>query len=153
MKLVINTQHRENYAAHNGFNGEYYWKYKGGNTYVVRDLTMDQINKIANEGIPTLTSLIEERNDYFEEYILDWEIVEDSVKECEEWETPIEFIWGGDRWSCLREKAAGVYDCWANGIALKVESWIPLAGGERAHYECKYYDAKGQIVDIYKETA
>lgn len=153
MKLVINTQIRENYAAHNGFNGEYYWKYKGGNTYVVRDLTMDQINKIANHGIPTLTSLIEEFNNYFEEFILDWEIVEDSALECEEWETPIEFVWGGDRWLCLCEKAAGVYDCWANGIALKVESWIPLAGGERAHYECKYYDAKGQIVDIYKEAA
>ena len=42
MKLVITTQIRENYAAHNGFTGEYYWKYKGGNTYVVDGITPKQ---------------------------------------------------------------------------------------------------------------
>ena len=60
--LVIQTQYRENYAAHNedykhGID-EPYWKFKGGSTYFVTDLTSKQINKIANGGIPKLLSLI-----------------------------------------------------------------------------------------------
>jgi hypothetical protein len=156
MKMIINTQIRENYGAHD-WNGEgecpQYWKFKGGNTYVVRDLKESHVVKINMVGIPTLTSLIEERNEHFEEYILDYEIVEDSAKECEEWEAPIEFVWSGDRWLCLREKSAGEFDCWSDGITLKSESWIPLEGGERADYECKYYDSKGRMIDIYKEAA
>ena len=96
-KLVIQTQHRENYAAHNedythGVD-QPHWKYKGGNSYVVRDLSSAHINKIAQNGIPTLTALIESKNPAFEEYILGWEIVEDDAPECEEWESPIEFQW------------------------------------------------------------
>jgi len=30
MMLVIRTQFQENYAAHQGFTGEYRWKMKGG---------------------------------------------------------------------------------------------------------------------------
>ena len=150
MKLVIQTQIRENYGAHD-WNGEgecpQYWKCKGGNTFVVRDLTVDQAMKVGQNGIPTLTALIEDRNEYFEEYILDWAIVDNDVAECEEWETPTEFVWSGDRWLALREQRAGEYDCWANGIVLKSESWIPLKGGERAHYECNYYDSNNQRVE------
>ena len=60
--LVIQTQHRENYGAHN-WDGEgecpQHWKFKGGNTYFVTDLTTAQIDKIAQKGIPTLSLLIE----------------------------------------------------------------------------------------------
>ena len=60
--LVIQTQYRENYAAHNEDyvhgTSEPYWKFKGGSTYFVTDLTSEQINKIAQKGIPTLTKLI-----------------------------------------------------------------------------------------------
>jgi len=151
MKLVITTQVRENYGAHD-WNGEgecpQYWKMKGGNTYVVRDLKESHITKINLDGIPTLKSFIEEYSDYYEEYVLSYAIVGDDEKECEEWETPIEFIWGGDRWLCLREKAAGEYDCWANDIVFKSESWIPLRGGERAHYECKYFNSKNELVEV-----
>ena len=48
--LVINTQHRENYGAHDwDGKGEcpQHWKYKGGTTYFVTGLTGKQINKIA----------------------------------------------------------------------------------------------------------
>ena len=75
--LVIQTQVRENYGAHDwDGKGEcpQYWKFKGGHTYFVTDLTSAQINKIANGGIPTLTDLIEYKDTHFEEYILDWEI-------------------------------------------------------------------------------
>jgi len=87
-KLVITTQHKENYGAHD-WDGvgqcPQYWKFKGGNTYVVRDLTTAHINKIAQNGIPTLTTLIEHKSEAFEEYILGWEIVEDDAPECDDW--------------------------------------------------------------------
>ena len=129
-KLVIQTQHRENYAAHNedythGVD-QPYWKFKGGNTYVVRDLSVAHINKIAQNGIPTLTALIESKNEAFEEYILGWEIVDDSAPECEEWESPIEFQWRGDRWSCLRFTTNDEFGYMRKEILAKSEQWFPF---------------------------
>ena len=60
--LVIQTQYRENYAAHNeGYEhgvDEAHWKFKGGSTYFVTDLTESNINSIIDNGIPTLSKLI-----------------------------------------------------------------------------------------------
>ena len=55
--LVIQTQYRENYAAHNedykhGID-EPYWKFKGGSTYFVTNLTSEKNNKNAQNGKPT----------------------------------------------------------------------------------------------------
>jgi hypothetical protein len=146
MKLVIQTQIRENYAAHNGFNGEYYWKMKGGNTYVVRNLDARQAER-ARGGIPTLQKLIEEKNDYFEEYVLGFEVVEDNGYECEEWETPIEFYWVGDRWYARRTIENDEYGYMRKDILRSHESWIPLEGGERGHYKCEYQIVNGEWVD------
>lgn len=143
MKLVINTQCKENYAAHNGFTGEYYWKFKGGNTYVVNGLNSKQVNKIVDGGIPTLSKLIEDKNDYYEEYILGWEIVGDDETPWDEWETPVEFSWGGDRWLAGREILNDEYGYMRAGIAAKREEWIPLEGGERAHYKAEYLTPNG----------
>ena len=38
MMLVIRTQFQENYAAHQGFTGEYRWKMKGGSEYKVKNV-------------------------------------------------------------------------------------------------------------------
>jgi hypothetical protein len=155
MKLVIQTQIRENYAAHNGFNGEYYWKFKGGNTYVVRNLDARQAER-ARGGIPTLQKLIEEKNDYYEEYILGFEVVEDDANECEEWETPIEFSWGGDRWLADRIVKNDEYGYMRPEIAAAHESWIPQEGGERAHFKLTYEMQSGEMVpfkDLNKVSA
>lgn len=150
MKLVIETVCRENYAAHNSDYvagvSEDYWKNKGGNTYVVRNLKESHIVKINNDGIPTLRKLIEEKNEYYEEVIYMYGVVKDDAPEGEDWKAPIEFLWGGDRWLALRESAPTEYDIWPNDAALKVESWIPLEGGEEAHYECDYFDSKNRKV-------
>jgi len=140
-KLVIHTQHKENYGAHDwDGKGEcpQYWKFKGGNTYVVRDLSSAHINKIADQGIPTLTKLIESKSEAFEEYILGWEIMEDDARECEDWDSVIEFQWKGDRWTCLRFTFNGEHGYMRKEIHAKSEQWIPLEGGERAHYACQY---------------
>ena len=42
LKLVIHTQYKENYAAHDeGYEhgvSEPYWKFKGGSVYVIEDI-------------------------------------------------------------------------------------------------------------------
>ena len=151
--LVIQTQVRENYGAHDwDGKGEcpQYWKFKGGHTYFVTDLTSAQINKIAHGGIPTLTDLIEYKDSHFEEYILDWEI-RDLGKNgdgrgpiCEPGETPVEFYWGGDRWLCRTHHTPNPeYSCWNRAITGKAEQWIPLTGGDRSDYKCQYKTKNG----------
>ena len=151
--LVIQTQHRENYAAHNeGYKhgvDQAHWKFKGGNTYFVTDLTSKQINKIANGGIPTLTKLIESKNEMFEEYILDWEI-RDLGKNgdgkgpiCEPWETPIEFYWD-NVWKCRTHHTPDPeYAHWNRAIIGKAEQWTPLAEGDRKDYAVQYKTKNG----------
>jgi len=146
MKLVIQTQIRENYAAHNGFNGEYYWKMKGGNTYVVEGLSMKHVDKISDNGIPTLTKLIEEKSDYFEEYVIGWTVCNDNETRWEEWEHPTVLSWGGDRWLANRTIKNDEYGYMRAEIAAAHESWIPQEGGERAHFELTYEMQSGEMV-------
>lgn len=141
MKLVIQTQIRENYGAHDWDGvGECpdYWKFKGGNTYVVENLTANQVEKILDGGIPTITGLISEKNEYFEEYILSHEIVSDSATPWDEWETPVILSWGGDRWLAERTVENGEFGYMRSDIARKREEWIPQPGGERAHFQATY---------------
>ena len=149
-KLVIQTQYRENYAWREdgslGTGADAYWKFKGGDTYVVNNLTSSHINKIAQEGIPTLTKLIEFSNDAFQEYILGWEIMDDDAKVCEDWETPTEYVWGGDRWLCEKITKNDEYGYMRSDIVTKVESWIPQEAGERAHYDCHFEMVNGELL-------
>lgn len=73
MMLVIRTQVHENYAAHEGFTGEYYWKAKGGSEYKILDvpLNIDYAEVVAAAGV-------EKDNDYFQETIIDWSIEPDN---------------------------------------------------------------------------
>ena len=157
--LVIQTQHKENYGAHDwDGKGEcpQYWKFKGGNTYFVTGLTGKQINKIAQHGIPTLSKIIESKDEYFEEYILDWEI-RDLGKNgdgkgpiCEPWETPVEFYYHKDEkiantgWRCrTHHTPSPEYSHWRTEIISKAEQWVPGEGGERNHYKCQFKTKNG----------
>lgn len=62
MILVIATQDRENYAAHNGFTGEYYWKMKGGSMYKVTGIPA---HVGADEVVEIVRGEIERSDDYF----------------------------------------------------------------------------------------
>jgi hypothetical protein len=161
--LVIQTQYRENYAAHNedyvqGVSLDY-WKFKGGSTYIVTDLTAGQIAKIEANGIPALTDLIEYSNGATEEYILDWEI-RDLGKNgdgkgpiCESWETPIRFTYRRDEqlayngWHCSTHHTFGDDEYIAAPIRCKAEQWIPTSGGDRlaGSYACQYKTPSGWL--------
>jgi|TARA_R110001592_G_scaffold66277_3_gene203353 hypothetical protein len=152
--LVIQTQYRENYACHDeGYvhgTSESYWKFKGGSTYFVDDLTQAQIDKIVDGGIPTLSALIEYSNEASEEYVIDWEI-RDLGKNgdgkgpiCEPWETPVQFYWKMDRWLCrTHHTPTPEYSHWATGIVGRAEQWIPGEGNSRNDYKCQYKTANG----------
>ena len=138
MKIVIQTQVRENYGAHT-WDGKgacpQYWKFKGGNTYVVPNLTVAQTLKIKDQGIPTLTALLEERSEGFEEYVVDWSIQDDDVVVCEEWENPTELFWVGGRWVARRVTENGEYGYMRREVASKVEEYALLMGGDRENYK------------------
>ena len=82
MMLVIDTQDRENYAAHNGFTGEYYWKMKGGQSYKVLNIPQDaDPAKI----VETFRSDIEDLdNDYYRSEIIEYSLQNDD------WMSPFE---------------------------------------------------------------
>ena len=142
MKLVITTQSYENYGAHD-WDGTcecpQYWKPKGGDTYVVRDLTWEQVERIEAKGLPNLTSLIEIDDVYYREIIINSSITTDDDYECEPWESPVELSYNriAECWTAVRTIHRD--ECWADGIDYKMEGWVLAPGGERKHYNSNYY--------------
>jgi len=75
MKLIIEMQDMENYAAHqDGFTGEYHWKYKIGTTYVINDVDVNDLKALVEEVSPFIC----QDNDYFKSYIADWYVLADN---------------------------------------------------------------------------
>ena len=74
MKLIIEMQDEENYAAHEGFVGEYRWKYKFGSTYVINDVDVNNLDALIDEVKPFIC----EDNDYFKSYIATWYVLGDD---------------------------------------------------------------------------
>ena len=93
MKLVIHTQFKENYGAHDwDGKGEcpQYWKFKGGSTYVV-EASLNQA--MSGSFFTDVAKCIEYKNDYSEEYIVGENLVDDidfdPTKVVAEWDTAI----------------------------------------------------------------
>ena len=151
-KLVINTQYRENYAAHNedfvpGVSADY-WKFKGGTTYVVANITPAHAMKIGVHGIPNLEKLVTYSNPGSEEYILDYEIVEDdNAPVCEEWETPImlEFDTMLKAWRATKTTINGDMGYMRSEIAEKQESWMVLPENDRDDYRVLWTMKNGDL--------
>jgi hypothetical protein len=111
MKLVISTQYKENYGAHDWDGvGEcpQYWKFKGGSTYVVENITSAVLftgSASANalyEIVDSIKASICPADEYSEEYIVDWEMANDDAVVCEEWESPIQLFFTDGLWSAMK---------------------------------------------------
>lgn len=137
-KLIIDTQIAENYAAHEGFTGEYRWKFKGGNTYVVDNITEAQQARIERDGIPTLERLLNEDGDSYREYVISTRIVADDAPECEEWETPYRLSYEDKRWIARRVIKNDEYGYMRREIAFKTESYVLGEAGERLNYSSSW---------------
>jgi hypothetical protein len=72
MKLLIQTQYRENY----GTSDEPYWKFKGGEDYFILDI--DPLKVAPGLLVDRVRGDIEYSGPMSEEYILDWELVADD---------------------------------------------------------------------------
>ena len=114
MKIVINTQYRENYGWCDGNIGENArWKYKGGSTYIV-PVTMAQAVGDLAAVVDSVRHLVEHASDACEEYILEWSLEDDCTVVCEEWETPTVFSLADGVWSA-RKIHSGYYETWTCG--------------------------------------
>lgn len=148
MKIAITTQVRENY----GSASEPYWKFKGGSTFVVPDLTPAQAQRVQEYGIPTLTALINTRNDMFEEYVVGYDVVENDVKVCDPWETPFELRWIGGRWVATRTVENGEYGYMRQEVLRKTEEYDMLMNGGQENYRAVYTMRNGDMV-THKEMS
>jgi hypothetical protein len=142
MKIAIYTQVRENY----GTVAEPYWKMKGGEVFIVPDLTVEQTLKVKDSGIPTLKALIETQNEGFEEYVVDYAILDNDAVVCEEWETPFELRWIGGRWVANRTVENGEYGYMNQRVERKTEEYDMLMGGGRENYRVVYTMRNGDMV-------
>lgn len=144
MKLVISTQFRENY----GDSQNPYWKFKGGDTYVVKNISERDASRIRANGIPTLTSLISYSNSMSSEEVIGFSILEDDAVVCEDWESPIELVYNKSDscWYFTRfTKNDGSFRA---PIASRFERWIQEDGSrERSDYEATFYMQDGTCVD------
>ena len=152
MFIAIQTQHRENYGAHDwDGKGEcpQYWKYKGGETYIIPGLSVAEAMD-AQAIIDVVAPLIEQSNEGWQEYILDWQLLDDSEEvPCEPWDTP---------WS-LSKQANGTYVAFREidntteyaymrrDIAAKIESYLMVEAGGRENYLAKYKMTDGSYTD------
>jgi hypothetical protein len=143
MKIVITTQIRENY----GDATNPYWKFKGGDTYVVPNLSVAQTLQVKERGIPTLRALIETRTQGFEEYVVDWSILDDDATVCEPWETPFNLYWEQGRWVARRTVENGEYGYMRSDVASKTEGYDMLMAGDRENYVATYTMRNGDVVD------
>ena len=114
MKLVIQTQFCENYGAHDwDGKGEcpQYWKFKGGDTYVVEVNLQEAQDK---SFYARVAKCIEHSSNYSEEYIIGETLVDDidyvESDHCQEWESPIYCILMSDRDQLMCKSVARKYD-------------------------------------------
>ena len=75
MMLVIATQDYENYAAHEGFSGEYRWKAKGGSEYKITNIPA---NTDPAEIVELVRGEIERNDEYFQTTIVGYGIEPDT---------------------------------------------------------------------------
>ena len=107
IRVVFQTQFRENYGAHD-WDGEGYppqhWKSKGGSTYIVSATPAEIAD---SQWWDMVTKVITHSSAYSEEYVISESVVDaiDFVESdhVEDWEEPIYAQSAGDCLHCSRE--------------------------------------------------
>jgi len=145
MKIVTQTQIRENYGAHD-WNGEgecpQRWKYKGGNTYVTENVTIAQAQD--RDFWKSIGTAVMTYDDFWEEYPVGYELLDEGKPvPCEEWDSPIiltptaiEGVFNATRSTDMRN----------GNITQKEETWIQ-SGGERSDYLCQLLTESGEVLN------
>jgi hypothetical protein len=145
MKLVIYTQIKENYGSAD----KPYWKFKGGSTYIVPNLSAKQVLKIKDKGIPTLLSLIEDLNNSFEEYVQNWAILDDDVATHEDWDSPYILSFTDGKWVCTQVLEGSDWG-FHRSVKSCTKSYTMGKNGDRQDYKAVYTLVDGRVID-YKD--
>jgi|TARA_B100001964_G_C14172924_1_gene572387 hypothetical protein len=156
MKLVIQTQHKENYAAHNedyvhGVS-EPYWKFKGGSTYIVPSYKFSSAEATQNT-VDNLEAMLCFSNECAEESVSAWFIKEDSSRVCEDWETPTIVMpclhgWRAMRTTDNRERGSSILTLaiyMKREILERVETWDLTENGDIYNYKVEFLMEDGDF--------
>lgn len=134
MKLVIYTQFRENYGAHDwDGKGEcpQYWKCKGGDTYVINVSLEEAQDRAFYDAV---YKCIEHSSDFSEEYVIGESLVDDCdfdpTTVVEEWDTYIYATFEDGVLVCTRDVKG--YDM--SNTVVGQRSWLQDENGKR---ECR----------------
>lgn len=145
MHIVIDTQYMENY----GDSLAPHWKAKGGSTYVVTDVTVEEV--AGHGSLPALMKqvfvLVEYSNEMSEEYVVNWELRDgEFVQNPESWETPIFIHREGNNFIATEIIKNDDFQFRAE-IAEKCSRWNMLPGQKRNGYLVEYILRDGSMVD------
>ncbi len=155
MKIVIQTQFMENYAWNEdgslGTGADAYWKYKGGDTYIV-DATVEQAQ--ASTFWSNLEAHIEYSNDMAQEYILGMEVIDECDFKLEdhiqEWEAPIYLTAQDDGFVATKTTENGEFGYMRSEIKTKIETWTVLPENDRDNYTSQFVMEDNSVIP-YKQ--
>ncbi len=155
MKIVIQTQFMENYAWNEdgslGTGTDAYWKYKGGDTYIV-DATVEQAQ--ASTFWSNLEAHIEYSNDMAQEYILGMEVIDECDFKLEdhiqEWEAPIYLTAQDDGFVATKTTENGEFGYMRSEIKTKIETWTVLPENDRDNYTSQFLMEDNSVIP-YKQ--
>ena len=148
MKIVVSTQFRENYGAHD-WDGQgecpQYWKCKGGSTYVLHDV--DVAGAMGGATFDLVSDVVASSDDYSEEYVVNMVLVDDidynESDYIDEWESIINLRLIDGKVLAHRKTERDMGTDVA--IKRKYESWTQVKG-EREDYQCSYEFTNGEIL-------
>jgi len=144
MKIVIQTQYCENYAWNEdgtlGTGSDAYWKFKGGSTYIVEDVTAEQAQ--SSSFWDELEALVTYYDDASKEYVLDMSVIDDADFKLEdhiqEWETPTYIIQAEYGFIAQKRTMNSEFGYMRSEIKSKFESWTMLPRQERKDYSSSF---------------
>ena len=132
MKLVIQTQYRENYAAHDedyvhGVSDPY-WKNKGGDTFVVSCSVADAMDpSFTDSALAAVSYSHESAEEFVINYCLVDDIDFDISEHIESWETPTLLWFDGEHFCATKKTDNTDMGYMRKEILTKFESWIITA--------------------------
>ena len=150
MFAVIQTQHLENYGAHD-WDGEgdcpQYWKPKGGNTYIFTCSVEENMDPKWWERVEAACT---SKSEYFEEYSIGETVVDDidfRVSDyCPDWDAPYFGTIKDDRISFHRTTENQPMSGMRAEIAKEFTAYDVMDDGEVIHHGVSYEMINGDIV-------
>ena len=154
MKLLINTQYKENYAWGNDdyVHGvsDPYWKYKGGSAYVLENVGDEVLGSgdepnlngydILHRYFPEVVKAISVSDDAQQEYVIDVQLLANPAPlAIEEWDNPYFINIASDgSITCERNVANGEFGWMRQEILSKNEKWTMGPNQERTDYSVNF---------------